>query len=136
MNAGAAWFGFANKEKGFHASADTIYRVGSLSKLFTATAVMRLAERGKIRIDEPVNQVVPGLKIRTRFRNAPPVTVRHILTHQSGLISFHQKAFNPEKLIRFWEITCIVNSVHTVYPPGFLYLYSNLGYELLGLAVE
>ncbi len=132
----AAGFGFAHREKGIPADADTVYRAGSISKLFTATGVMQLAERGKIGIHEPVSLAVPGIQIRTRFRNAQPVTISHLLTHESGLTSFHQRAFNPDVPIGFGEITGIINSVHTVYPPGFLYLYSNLGYELLGLALR
>jgi len=81
----AEGFGFADREGQERATPDTIYRVGSITKLFTATAVMQLAEAGKLAIDQPVSAVLPGFSMRSRFDGAGPVTPRLLMTHHSGL---------------------------------------------------
>ena len=63
----AEGFGYADKENRKPASAETIYRVGSISKLFTATAAMQLAEQHKLDLDRPLQDVLPEFSIRSRF---------------------------------------------------------------------
>ena len=99
----AEGFGYADKAGNVPASPDTVYRVGSISKLFTATAAMQLAEREKMDIDRPLGDYLPGFSIRTRFTDAAPVTPRSIMTHHSGLPSDYLKGMwtrNPEPFTR------------------------------------
>jgi CubicO group peptidase (beta-lactamase class C family) len=72
----AEGFGYADRANGVPAAPGTVYRVGSISKRFTATAAMQLAEEGKIDIDRPLEACLPGFSIRSRFQDAGPVTPR------------------------------------------------------------
>jgi CubicO group peptidase (beta-lactamase class C family) len=131
----AEGFGYADKARNIPASPETVYRAGSISKLFTATAAMQLAERGKMDIDRPLDAYLPGFSIRRRFEGAAPVTPRSILTHHSGLPSDYLKGMwtrNPEP---FTRVAGHVRDEYAVNPPGSVFSYSNLGMTLLGDAV-
>jgi D-alanyl-D-alanine carboxypeptidase len=81
----ARGFGHADAEKKIPATADTLYRVASISKLFTATAIMQLRDAGTLRLDDPVTAHLPWFAVKSEHTGAPPVTVRHLITHTSGL---------------------------------------------------
>src|ERR1039457_208923 len=70
----ATGFGFADKAGNVPATAETVYRAGSISKLFTATAVMQLAEQGLLDIDKPLQNYLPEFFIKNRFSDAAPIT--------------------------------------------------------------
>jgi len=72
----ARGFGYADKEAGVLAGADTIYEIGSLSKTFAAMAVMRLVEEGLIELDQPLMSYLPGFYINQRFQESGPITIR------------------------------------------------------------
>ncbi|HWS16300.1 MAG TPA: serine hydrolase domain-containing protein, partial [Candidatus Methylomirabilis sp.] len=99
----AEGFGYADKAGNVPASPETVYRAGSISKLFTATAAMQLSERAKMDIDQHLGDYLPGFSIRTRFTDAAPVTPRSIMTHHSGLPSDYLKGMwtrDPEPFTR------------------------------------
>lgn len=76
-------FGFADVERGIPASAETLYRVGSISKLFTVTAAMQLVERGRLDIDTPIRNYLPSLASKTQQLPAK-ITPCQLMTHHSG----------------------------------------------------
>ncbi len=83
-----AWaqgFGYADENRGIPAAPETIYKIGSITKLFTASAVMRLAEQGKLDIDRPLQTYLPEFSMRSRFPDQKPITLRDLMTHHSGL---------------------------------------------------
>src|SRR5688500_2396727 len=79
----ARGFGFADAERKRPATPDTLYRIGSITKLFTATAIMQLRDAGKLRVDDPVTTYLPWFSIGNTL--GKPITVRHLITHTSGL---------------------------------------------------
>ena len=79
----ARGFGVADAETARPATPDTLYRIGSITKLFTATAVMQLRDAGKIRLDDPLATYLPWFEIARAGGKA--ITVRHLITHTSGL---------------------------------------------------
>jgi CubicO group peptidase (beta-lactamase class C family) len=83
----AQGFGYADTERGVPATPETAYRLGFLTNLFTATAAMQLVEQGKLDLDQPLQHYLPEFSILTRSNGtaAPPITLRHLLTHHSGL---------------------------------------------------
>lgn len=81
----ARGYGFSDVASKRPATPATIYRVASISKLFTATALMQLRDAGKIRLDDPVANYLPWFKVNDAFPDSPPMTVRHLMTHTSGL---------------------------------------------------
>jgi hypothetical protein len=96
-NGRLAWwhgFGFANLEEERRPDADTVYRVASISKTFTATAIVQLRDRGLLGLDDPLVTHIPELAaVRVHFGTLEQVTLRRLLTHRSGLISEGQFSF-------------------------------------------
>jgi len=76
---------YGDAEDGVPATVDTVWRVGSLTKLFTAIEVMRLVDDGLVDLDEPLDTFLPGFSVRTREEEPPPITLRSMLSHRSGL---------------------------------------------------
>jgi CubicO group peptidase (beta-lactamase class C family) len=77
--------GYSDIEERKPVEAETVFRIGSISKTFTALGVMQLYEQGGLQLDDPVNNYLKTYKILHRDPNAPPVTIRHLLTHTSGI---------------------------------------------------
>nr|WP_297354399.1 serine hydrolase domain-containing protein [uncultured Caldimonas sp.] len=132
----AEGFGHADKEKGIPATADTLYRVGSISKLFTVTAAMQLAEQGKLDIDAPVTRALPQFSIRTRHADAPPITLRQLMTHHAGLPRDEAKGMWAARTGPFTDVVDALKERDLAYAPGTLWSYSNVGMTLLGHAVQ
>jgi len=132
----AGSYGFASLERKSPINADrTIFRIGSVTKLFTATAVMQLVEQGKIRLDDDIGRYLPGFRVSDSFPQ--PVTIANLLTHTGG---FEEQlagtgARRPEEVLPL-ERYLSLRMPPRVYPPGDLICYSNQGYTLLGYVVE
>jgi CubicO group peptidase (beta-lactamase class C family) len=117
--------------------AQTVFRVGSISKLFVATALMQLAEQGKIRLADPVNRYLPDFKLDERF--GLPITIGNLLTHTAGfeereigITTLDKAARQPLGEYLKQHLPALVE------PPGGQesYAYSNYGYALAGYIVE
>src|SRR5215813_8567776 len=78
----ARGYGFADAAKAKPATADTVYRVGSVSKLFTDIAVMQLVEQGKLDLDAPITKYLPDFKPISKFEK--PITLRMLMSHRAG----------------------------------------------------
>lgn len=78
-------FGHADVVSKTPATAETLYRIASNTKTFTATAILQLRDRGKLRLDDPVSNYLPWFKVRSSFPDAPVITIRQLITHTSGL---------------------------------------------------
>lgn len=130
----AQGFGYADKKEKKPATAETVYRIGSISKLFTAMATMQLAEQGRIDIDQPLQRYLPEFSVKTRFSNTDPITPRSIMTHHSGLPSAVAKGMwdsePPSKLLYR------LKDEYVAFPPNYVLSYSNAGMGLLGLMIE
>ena len=72
----AQGFGYADAKLKIPATPETIYRIGSISKLFTVTATMQLAEQGIVDIDQPIKNYLPQFSVKTRFPDSDPITLR------------------------------------------------------------
>lgn len=126
-------YGLAEVETGRAATPTTAFRLASLSKQFTATAIMLLAADGKLRYDDPVSAILPELPAWTRG-----VTLRHLLNHTSGLPDYER--FVPDtqtRQVRDAEVPALLARDSALrFIPGTRYAYSNSGYVLLALVVE
>ncbi len=78
-------YGYSDLERKTAVTPETVFRIGSISKTFTAAGIMQLWEQGKLDLDEPVNNYLKDYKVLHRDPAAPPVTFRHMLTHTSGI---------------------------------------------------
>jgi len=128
-------FGYADAEAKKPATADTLYRVGSISKLFTDAVAMQLVESGKLNLDAPVQNVLPGFAPKSWDGTHVGITPRMLMTHHSGLQRDVAKSFQSERPPRFSEITDHFDS-YLVYQPGQMLSYSNIGLSVLGSVVE
>jgi CubicO group peptidase (beta-lactamase class C family) len=129
-------FGFADPEKKVPATAQTIYSLASVSKPITATALMTLVQKGKIKLDEPINRYLGDDKIVARIGNPEDATVRRVANHTAGILP-HYKTFDAdrgEQVPPFRQT--IQNYGIIVIPPGERFVYSNVGFGLLGRVVE
>lgn len=130
-------FGYADKAASLAATPDTLYRVGSISKLFTATAVMQLAEQGKLDIDQPLHTMLPEFSIKTRFPDTSgAITPRNIMTHHSGLPGDLFDGMWTAKPEPFTGVVSRIRDEYVPYPPNYVFAYSNLGITLLGHTIE
>jgi CubicO group peptidase (beta-lactamase class C family) len=131
-------FGYANKQQDIYAAPTTIYKAGSISKLFMASAIMQLAEQKKIDIDSPITTYIPEFSMKSRYSESQPITVRSLMTHHAGLpddkiggmIIETPSKENCMELINYFQ------DVHVSYPSNYIFAYSNIGAMLLGEIVE
>ncbi len=134
-------FGLADKKEDRQFNNETISNVGSVSKLITATAVMKLVETGKIDLDVPVSTYIPEFNPRGGLPDKT-VTVRMLLNHQSGLESDGFQDFflgyeRPDDYTHSYRrAIAAVNQCGIVREPYTIFSYCNLGYSLLGCIVE
>jgi CubicO group peptidase (beta-lactamase class C family) len=132
----AQGFGWANETAKQRATPETLYRVGSISKLFTAAAVMQMAEQGRLNVDAPVQQVLPQFQMRSRFDSTTAITPRHLLTHHAGLPRDLVHGMWTANPARFTTVTTGLAKQDAAYPPQTVFSYSNLGFDVLGHMVE
>lgn len=131
-------YGFSNIEEQTIATLDTIYKLGSITKLFTGIEIMRMSEEGLIDLDAPIGQYLPDFSIKSRFPSSDQITIRSILAHRSGLPR------NGTLLLWHWEaspdiFSALTNSLvdsYQAFPVGYRYKYSNIGYNILGRIIE
>ena len=125
-------YGMADLERRIAAAPETDYRLASVSKQFTAMAVMLLAPQGKIRYDQPIRDFLPELPGAAR-----DVTVRHLLNHTSGLVDYEDLIPDTRTAqLADGDVLALVSSKDSLYfPAGTQYRYSNSGYVLLGMIV-
>jgi CubicO group peptidase (beta-lactamase class C family) len=81
----ARGFGHANLERREPATEETLYRVASITKLFTSTAILQLRDAGRLRLDDAISEHLPWFGIERTHPDAPVMTIRHLLTHTAGL---------------------------------------------------
>jgi CubicO group peptidase (beta-lactamase class C family) len=126
-------YGMADLERRVAATPETDYRLASVSKQFTAMAVIQLERAGKLRYDQPVREILPELPTA-----AQGVTVRHLLNHTSGLPDYEDLIPDSQTVqLNDRDVLALLTRKDTLYfPAGSAYRYSNSGYVLLGLIVE
>lgn len=132
----AGGYGMANPDRMLSATELTRYRAGSISKVFTALAALQLSEQGRLNLDAPLSDVLPGFRMRSRFAQAEPVTPRHIMRHRAGLPSDWAQGMWSDAPEPFARLTNHLQDEYLAAPPGQSYAYSNVGFSLLGAAIE
>ena len=131
----AQGFGYADKQADIKATADTVYHLGSIAKVFTATAAMQLADQGKLDIDQPLQKYLPEFSIKSRFGSTANITPRNIMTHHSGLPCNWVRGMSERHPAPFTDVVTAVKNEYVAFPPDYVFSYSNLGVTLLGAAI-
>jgi CubicO group peptidase (beta-lactamase class C family)/D-alanyl-D-alanine dipeptidase len=128
-------FGFSDPQQKVRATSSTVHRIGSVSKLFTDLAVMKLVEQGKLDLDAPVQTYLPSFQPKNPFNK--PITLRHLMSHRAGLVreppvGHYFDASSP-------SLAATVESLSNtalVYEPGTRTKYSNAGIAVVGYVLE
>jgi CubicO group peptidase (beta-lactamase class C family) len=128
-------FGMANIELNVPLRTDHVFRIGSITKQFTAAAILRLAEAGKLSLQDELTRFLPEYPTHGK-----KITVEHLLTHTSGIKSYtdlekwneqeHRRDFTPAELVDYFK------DEPMDFDPGTEYRYNNSGYILLGYIIE
>jgi D-alanyl-D-alanine carboxypeptidase len=132
-------YGYADMEDKEVPTNDTAYRIGSITKQFTALAMLQLVEQGKMRLTDPLEKYVPEIKqVQKKFDGTPPITLLQVATMHSGLSREPGCANHSVGPLSSWQKIVVDCLPQTTYAnePGTSYLYSNIGYASLGLAIE
>jgi CubicO group peptidase (beta-lactamase class C family) len=132
--------GFADLAAGRPAGPDLLYRIASLTKTFTGTAVMQLRDQGTLGLDDPAVKWIPELSDSASPATIGAVTIRRLLSHESGLVSEPPGAdflaSEPRYEGRAAQNLARVAEIFTAVPPNTQLKYCNLGYQLLGEIVH
>jgi len=120
-------YGYADIARGTPVTPDTLFEIGSDGKAFTALALLRQAEAGRVDLHAPVSDYLPWFHVPSR---AAPITAHHLLSHSAGIISGTE--FATDGRYEAWAL----RETETASPPGQRHHYSNAGYKVLGLLLE
>lgn len=133
----AGGFGVTNLEKKYPADASSVFRIASMSKSFTALAILQLRDAGKLDLDEPASKYIPEMKkMKYLTSDAPEITIRHLLTHGGGF-----PEDNPWGDRQLGDTDAELRKLMADGPsfsnaPGVEFEYSNVGFALLGQIVQ
>ena len=127
-------YGLANKDTNTPNKIDTKFNIGSMNKMFTGVAIAQLAERGKLSFNDTVGKLLPDYP----NKEVAKVTVHQLLTHTSGMGSYHNEAYfsNLDKMKTVGDPLRLFVNDRLAFEPGTRWQYSNSGYVVLGLIIE
>jgi CubicO group peptidase (beta-lactamase class C family) len=133
-------YGNSDMEEHLPATKDTVYRIGSITKMFTVLMLEQLADASEVHLSDPVDKYLPEVNtVQGRSTGAPPITLIQLATHTSGL---GEEPDDTEHYVHGpvaeWEKTLIAAfpHLHYILEPGTAFSYSNIGYAALGAALE
>jgi CubicO group peptidase (beta-lactamase class C family) len=129
----AKGYGPANREYGIPNGPETKFRLGSITKQFTAMAILILEETGLLSVDDTIDKYYPG------YPQGERVTIHHLLTHTSGINNYNNLPDYHEKMMLSWSIEEVIDwfkSDSLLFEPGTDWAYSNSGYVLLAYIIE
>lgn len=129
----AKGYGLANREHGIPNTPETKFRLGSMTKQFTAMGILVLANQGKLRLDDPLSKYLPD------YPNADKITLHQLLSHTSGVSSYNAVEGYGENYIKPWSIDEVIEWFKDdplQFEPGEDWAYSNSGYVLLAKVIE
>ena len=131
----AKGYGYADLENDVPATAETVFRIGSITKQFTAAGIMRLEEQGKLSLDDTLQKFLPNYPTQGNR-----VTIRHLLNHTSGIKNYTTLGPKWQRVMRLDMVPDSLAALFAAEPfdfkPGDRWLYDNSGYFLLGMVIE
>ncbi len=127
-------YGMGDLARGRPVLPEQVFRIGSLTKPFTATAIMLLADAGKLSVEDDIRKYLPQYPTHDA-----PITIEHLLTHTSGIPGYTEQRGFTQKMGQDIEPAALVDQFKDLpleFLPGSRMKYSNSGYHLLGLIIE
>ncbi|HEY8453861.1 MAG TPA: serine hydrolase domain-containing protein [Natronosporangium sp.] len=129
-----AAYGVLNTRTGVDVTTDSLFQIGSVTKVWTASLVMQLVDEGRLDLDVPVRRYLPAFRVADEQAGAR-ITARHLLTHTAGFEDDLRRDTGRGDEAIAWYVD-LLTDVPQLFPPGDLYSYSNSGYVVLGRLVE
>jgi len=133
----AKGFGYADAKKKTPVTPRTLFAIMSITKVFTATAMMQLRDAGKLSLDDPIQKHVPKFRLASRFSDPSPVTFRQVASHSSGIPN--ETNLGQWETLKFPSIETILGSLESaeaVLPPLTDINYTSLGPIMIGHSIE
>jgi len=129
--------GMANMELGIPLQADMVFRIGSITKQFTAASILLLEEQGKLSVQDTIEAYLPDYP----EDQATKITIEHLLTHTSGIVSYtgipgYMMGNQIRNSLSMAELVDVFKDLEPVSEPGEVWSYNNSGYVLLGAIIE
>ncbi|UCD99619.1 MAG: beta-lactamase family protein, partial [Chloroflexota bacterium] len=132
----AKGYGYADLEKKIPATPSTAYRIASITKLFTATAILHLRDAGKLQLDDPVAKHLNWFHLDDPFDDSPVITIRHLLTHTSGLPrELDALYWDDRDFPELEEFKEMLQEASTILPRETELKYSNVAFNVLGQVI-
>lgn len=129
--------GTADVKSGKAATSKTMFRIGSITKMFTAMAMLILQQDGLIRLDDIATDVVPNMPYKNKWRKKYPVRIAHLLEHTAGLLDLSREEFNHSGPMKLDDaIKWKAKSRHIMWPAGMHSSYTNAGPGLAAYILE
>ena len=136
------FFGLPDQEKPQPMDENVIFHWASITKTFTAIAIMQLRDRGLLKLDDPVIKYIPELKaVHNPFGDINQITIRHLMTHSAGFRSATwpwggDKDWQPHEPTEWSQIVAMLPYTEILFKPGSKFSYSNPGIIFLGRIIE
>src|SRR4030095_10025862 len=127
----AKGFGVANIETGAPVTPDTLFRIGSVTKMFTAAVLVTLAENGRIKLDEPISKYVEGLNFKLS-----QVTAHQLMSHTAGMTDESPSDYGSHDDSALAAYVRSLNEDQFFTEPGKIFSYSNPGFDVVGFLIE
>jgi CubicO group peptidase (beta-lactamase class C family) len=131
-------FGFANIETNQKATSRTLFEMASITKTFTALAIMKLVKQGKLSLYDDLSEIAPEIVFINKWEKTNPVKIIHLLEHTSGFddVRFNTLWNNDLNITELQAIEKFKNSMHCRWIPGEREAYCNIDYNILGYIIE
>ena len=138
LNDSVIWkkgFGYADKDNEVPMTVNTVVNIASVTKTFTALAIMQLQEKGLLDINHPLNKYLPQFNPKTRGEDLDQLTIKSVITHSSGIQTDILKNSDIGSG-KYTDVLGFINETYLLYPPGMVESYSNSGYNILGHLIK
>ncbi len=131
-------FGIANMDTKQKATSQTLFPMASITKTFTALAIMKLVKQGKLSLNDDLSKIAPEIIFTNKWEKTNPVKIIHLLEHTSGFDDLRFNTFwnNDLNITELQAIEKCKSSMHCRWRPGEREAYSNIGYNILGYLIE
>ena len=126
--------GYIDKKKKIEPKADSLFMIGSNTKVMTSLGIFRLVEDGKLKLEDPITDYIPEFSVKSRIGEYP-VTVENLLMHRGG-IQCDLYPYIMGTKHNFREVVDGLKDTYRTSVPGTMFSYSNLGYTMLGMIIE
>lgn len=127
-------YGYADHENGIESTNDSLYMIGSNTKIMTSLGIFSLFEKGELSLEDDIRKFIPEFEVKATFEY-DKITIGNLLMHRSGLTSdLFPMILEPGR--DYHEVVEVLKDTYLSSVPGEMFSYSNLGYTLLGIIIE